>query len=102
MSLNNCRKRVADRVIGANLCCEESHERRRGIGEIPNYSVAGSPQSKTAYRQRWRRMIVSEWCELAWPSLQHVRGAKKMPVNVVRTPEEELAWEHAKARAREQ
>ena len=25
-----------------------------------------------------------------------------MPVNVVRTPEEELAWEHAKARAREQ
>jgi hypothetical protein len=25
-----------------------------------------------------------------------------MPVNVVRTPEEEMAWEHAKARVREQ
>ena len=25
-----------------------------------------------------------------------------MPVNVVRTPEEEIAWERAKARAREQ
>jgi hypothetical protein len=25
-----------------------------------------------------------------------------MPLNIVRTPEEELAWEHAKARAREQ
>ena len=25
-----------------------------------------------------------------------------MPVSVVRTPEEEIAWEHAKARAREQ
>ena len=25
-----------------------------------------------------------------------------MPVNVVRTPEEELAWERAEARAREQ
>ena len=27
---------------------------------------------------------------------------QKMPVNVVRTPEEEIAWERAKARAREQ
>lgn len=26
----------------------------------------------------------------------------KMPVNVVRTPEEEIAWERAKARAREE
>lgn len=25
-----------------------------------------------------------------------------MPVNVIRTPEDEIAWEHAKARAREQ
>jgi hypothetical protein len=47
MSLNNRRKRVADRVTGANLCCEESHERQRGIGGVTNYSVAGSPQSKT-------------------------------------------------------
>jgi hypothetical protein len=27
---------------------------------------------------------------------------RKMPVNVVRTPEEEIAWERAKARAREE
>jgi hypothetical protein len=29
-------------------------------------------------------------------------GAKTMPVNVVRTREEEILWERAKARAREQ
>jgi hypothetical protein len=28
--------------------------------------------------------------------------SQKMPVNAVRTPEEEIAWERAKARAREQ
>jgi hypothetical protein len=50
----------------------------------------------------WRDDVISQRFRSGWHDAGYKRlEARKMPVNVVRTREDEIAWERAKARARE-